>query len=42
MEGLALMAIMVATFALAFYLIVRNKASEQETNDMLYDDDIWS
>jgi hypothetical protein len=41
MEGLALMAIMVATFALAFYLIVRNKATEQETNAML-DDDIWS
>jgi preprotein translocase subunit YajC len=41
MEGLALMAIMVATFALAFYLIVRNKATEQETNEML-DDDIWS
>lgn len=40
MEGLALMAIMVATFALAFYLIVRNKATEQETNDMLRGD-IW-
>ena len=41
MEGLALLAIVVATFALAFYLIVRNKATEQETNEML-DDDIWS
>jgi hypothetical protein len=41
MEGFALLAIMVATFALAFYLIVRNKVTEQETNAML-DDDIWS
>jgi hypothetical protein len=41
MGGLTLMAVMVATFALALYLIVRNKATEQETNAML-DDDIWS
>jgi len=41
MEGLALLAIVVATFALAFYLIVRNRATEQETSEML-DDDIWS
>lgn len=40
MEGLALLAVMVATFALAFYLIVRNEATEQETNDMLRGD-IW-
>jgi sensor domain CHASE-containing protein len=41
MGGLALMAVMVATFALAFYLIVRNEATEQETNAMLRED-IWS
>jgi hypothetical protein len=41
MGGLTLMAVMVATFALAFYLIVRNKATEQETNAMLRED-IWS
>ena len=33
--------VMVATFATAIFLIVRNKATEQETLDMLYDDDIW-
>ena len=40
MGGLILMAVMVATFTLAFYLIIRNKATEQETNDMLRGD-IW-
>lgn len=41
MKNQGLMAVMAATFALAIFLIIRNKATEQETNDMLYDDDIW-
>ena len=41
MSGRYLLAVMVATFATAIFLIVRNKATEQETLDMLYDDDIW-
>jgi hypothetical protein len=41
MGGLTLMAVMVAAFALAFYLIVRNKATERETNAMLRED-LWS
>jgi hypothetical protein len=41
MGGLGLMIVIVATFATAIFLIVRNKATEQETLDMLYDDDIW-
>jgi preprotein translocase subunit YajC len=41
MGGLGLIVVIVATFALAAFLIVRNKATEQETLDMLYDDDIW-
>ena len=41
MSGRYLLAVMVATFATAVFLIVRNKATEQETLDMPYDDDIW-
>ena len=35
MSGRYLLAVMVATFATAIFLIVRNKATEQETLDML-------
>jgi hypothetical protein len=41
MSGRYLLAVMVATFATAIFLILRNKATEQETLGMLYDDDIW-
>ena len=36
-----LLAVIVATFALAAFLIVRNKATEQETLDMLLHDEFW-
>jgi hypothetical protein len=41
MSGRYLLAVMVATFATAIFLIVRNKATEQETLDMLLDDEFW-
>jgi hypothetical protein len=41
MSGRYLLAVMVATFATAIFLIVRNKANEQETLDMLLDDEFW-